>query len=176
MRAKHSIYIAIIVAAMALLAFSVPGPAFSQVKDMPMKGHGEGHGQMMGMGNMDRMGDMMGMCIEHAEKMGLTDDQIMKMRPVHSEMQKKQARFQADRKIAEIELREIMEVKDFDLEKANAAVKKIEEIKTAHHLEMLKAMKEMRTNLTDEQFKKMKKMMSMKMGAKKPAKKMMKKQ
>ena len=174
MRAKYSVCITM--AAMALLAFSVPGPAFSQVKDMPMKGHGEGHGQMMGMGNMDRMGDMMGMCIEHAEKMGLTDDQIMKMKPLHSEMQKKQARFQADRKIAEIELREIMEVKDFDLEKANAAVKKIEEIKTAHHLEMLKAMKEMRTNLTDEQFKKMKKMMSMKMGAKKPAKKMMKKQ
>jgi hypothetical protein len=41
---------------------------------------------------------------------------------------------------------------------------------------MLKAMKEIRTNMTDEQFKKMKKMMSMKMGAKKPAKKMMKKQ
>ena len=174
MRAKYSVCITM--AAMALLAFSVPGPAFSQVKDMPMRGHGEGYGQMMGMGNMDRMGDMMGMCIEHAEKMGLTDDQIMKMKPLHSEMQKKQARFQADRKIAEIELREIMEVKDFDLEKANAAVKKIEEIKTAHHLEMLKAMKEMRTNLTDEQFKKMKKMMSMKMGAKKPAKKMMKKQ
>jgi Spy/CpxP family protein refolding chaperone len=146
------------------------------MKDMPMKGHGEGHGQMMGMGHMDRMGDMMGMCIEHADKMGLTDDQVMKMKPVHSEMQKKQARFQADRKIAEIELREIMEVKDFDLEKANAAVKKIEDIKTAHHLEMLKAMKEMRTNLTDEQFVKMKKMMSMKMGEKKPAKKMMKKQ
>jgi Spy/CpxP family protein refolding chaperone len=176
MRARHSIYTVIIVAAMALLAFSVPGPAFSQVKGMPMKGHGEGHGQMMEMGNMDRMSDMMGMCIEHAEMMGLTDDQIMKMKPVHSEMQKKQARFQADRKIAEIELREIMEVKDFDLEKANAAVKKIEEIKTAHHLEMLKAMKEIRTNMTDEQFKKMKKMMSMKMGAKKPAKKMMKKQ
>ena len=168
--------ISIMVAAVALLAFSVPVPAFSQMKDMSMKEHREGHGQMMEMGNMDKMGDMMGMCIEHAEKMGLTDDQIMKMRPVHSEMQKKQARFQADRKIAEIELREIMEVKDFDLEKANAAVKKIEEIKTAHHLEMLKAMKEMRTNLTDEQFKKMKKMMSMKMGAKKPAKKMMKKQ
>ena len=171
MRARFSIYI--IMAAMALLAFSVPGPAFSQMKDMPMKG--EGHGQMMEMGNMDRMGDMMGMCLEHADKMGLTDDQVMKMKPVHSEMQKKQARFQADRKIAEIELREIMEVKDFDLEKANAAVKKIGDVKTSHHLEMLKAMKEMRTNLTDEQFKKMKKMMPMKMGEKKPAKKMMKK-
>jgi hypothetical protein len=40
---------------------------------------------------------------------------------------------------------------------------------------MLKAMKEMRSILTDEQFKKMKKMMSMKTGEKKPAKRMMKK-
>jgi Spy/CpxP family protein refolding chaperone len=151
-------------------------PAFSQMTDMPMKGHK----QMMEMGNMEKMGDMMGMCIEHADMMGLTDDQIMKMKPVHREMQKKQARFKADQKIAEIELMEIMEVKDFDLEKASSAFKKIAEIKTAHQLEMLKAMKEMRTILTDEQFKKMKKMMPMKMmpmkkGEKKPAKKMMKK-
>jgi Spy/CpxP family protein refolding chaperone len=69
---------------------------------------------------------------------------------------------------------EIMEVKDFDLEKASSAVKKITEIKAAHHLKMLKAMKEMRTILTDEQFKKMKKMMiSMKTCEKEPAKKMM---
>jgi Spy/CpxP family protein refolding chaperone len=146
------------------------------MKDMPMKGHGEGHGQRMEMGSLDKMGEMMGMCIEHADMMGLTDDQVMKMKPLHSEMQKRHARFEADLKIAKIELTEVMEVKDFDLEKANAAVKKIAEIKTAHHLEMLKAMKEMRTLLTDEQFKKMKKMMSMKMGEKKPAKKMMKKQ
>jgi hypothetical protein len=47
----------------------------------------------------------------------------------------------------------------------------------AHHLEMLKTMKEMRTLLTDEQFKQMNKMMPMKMkaGEKKPAKRMMKK-
>jgi len=77
---------------------------------------------------------------------------------------------------------EIMDVKDFDLEKASSQVKKIAEIKTAHQLEMLKAMKEMRTILTDEQFAKMKKMMMtmktmpMKAGEKKPAKKTMKKQ
>ena len=152
-----------------MVIFAVP--AFAQMMDMPMKGSG----QMMEMGNMDKMGDMMGMCIEQADKIGLTDDQIMKIKPVHTEMQKKQARFKADLKIAEIELMEIMDVKDFDLEKANSAVKKIEEIKTAHHLEMLKAMKEIRTILTDEQFKKMKKMMPMKMGEKKPTKRMMKK-
>ena len=174
MRAKHSI--SIIVAAVVLMAFSFPVPAFSQMKDMSMKGHADGLGQLMGMGTMDRMGDMMGMCMQHADMMGLTDDQLLKMKPMHSEMQKKQARFKADLKIAEIELMDILEVKDFDLEKASAAVKKIEDIKTAHHLEMLKAMKEIRTILTDEQFKKMKKMMPMKMDEKKPAKKTMKKQ
>jgi Spy/CpxP family protein refolding chaperone len=174
MRAKYSV--SIIVAAMALLAISVPVPSFSQMKDMPMKGHGEGYGQMMGMGTMDRMGDMMGMCMQHADMIGLTDDQILKMKPMRSEMQKKQARFNADVRIAEIELMDILEVKDFDLEKAGAAVKNISDIKTAHHLEMLKAMKEMRTILTDEQFKKMKKMMPMKADERKPAKKTMKKQ
>ena len=96
------------------------------------------------------------------------------MKPVHFEMQKKQARHIADLKIAKIELMEIMEVKDFDLEKATAGVKKIEGIKTAHHLEMFKAMKEMRAILTDEQFKKMKKILPMEPGEKKPARTMMK--
>ena len=173
MRSKYSF--SLMMAAVALMAFSFPVPAFSQMKDMPMKGHGEGHGQRMEMGTMEKMGDMMGMCMQHADMMGLTDDQVMKMKPVHTEMQKKQARFKADKKIAEIELMEIMEVKDFDLDKASAAVKNIADIKTTHHLEMLKAMKEMRTIFTDEQFKKMQKMMPMKMDEKKPAKKMMKK-
>ncbi len=151
------------------VAFAVP--AFSQMKDMPMKGHEGGHGQMMEMGNMDMMGGDM-MCMEHANKMGLTDDQMTKIKPLHREMQKKQIRSKADLKIAEIELMEIMEVKDFDLDKATSAVKKIEDMKTAQHLEMLKAMKDMRAILTDEQFKKMHKMCMMKMGEKKHGKMM----
>jgi Spy/CpxP family protein refolding chaperone len=164
----------ILISLLLTVVFAVP--AFSQMKDMSMKEHGEGQGKMMQMGNMDKMGDMMSMCMAHADKMGLTDDQMMKMKPIHREMQKKQARFKADLKIAQIDLMEIMEVKNFDLEKAGAAVKKIGDIKTAHHLEMLKAMKEMHAILTDEQFKKMKKMMmsmNMKMCEKKPAQKMM---
>jgi Spy/CpxP family protein refolding chaperone len=157
----------IVFALLLMVVFAVP--AFSQM-DMPIKSHGEGHGQMMEMGNMDMMGvDMM--CMEHADKMGLTDDQMMKMKPLHREMQKKQIRSKADLKIAEIELREIMEVKDFDLDKATYAVKKIEDIKIAQHLEMLKAMKDMRAILTDEQFKKMHKI-CMKPDEKKPGKMM----
>jgi Spy/CpxP family protein refolding chaperone len=173
MKAKHILFT--MLAAVGLLALSMPVPAFSEMKDMPMCGHCEGHGQMMERGHMDKMGDMMGMCMAHAGKMGLSDDQLMKMKPLHSDMQKKQARYAADLKIAEIELADIMDVKDFDLEKGAFAVKKIAELKTSHQLEMLKAMKEMRTILTDEQFKNMKKMMSMMSDEKKPAKKMIKK-
>jgi Spy/CpxP family protein refolding chaperone len=163
-----------LLAALALVVLSVPVPAFSETMDMSMKEHRESHGHMMDAGHMDKMGDMMGMCSEHAEMMGLSDAQISKMKPAEREMQKKQARYKADIKIAEIELMEIMEVKDFDLEKANAAAKKVGDIKTAHHLEMIKAMKDMRAMITDEQFNKMKKLMPMKHGNKKPAK-MMKK-
>jgi Spy/CpxP family protein refolding chaperone len=164
MKAIYSIFL--MLAAAALLALSAPVPAFSQMMDKPMKEHRGRHGQMMEMGHMD----MMGMCIEHADKMGLTNDQILKMKPIQGEMQKNKALFKADMKIAQRELMAIMEVKNFDLEKAGASVKKIAEIKTAHHLEMLKSMKEMRTILTDEQFTKMKERMSIHTGSEKPTK------
>lgn len=145
-------------------------PAFSQTMDMPMKGQMAGHGKMM---NMDKMGDMMGMCLTNAARLGLTDAQTGKITPIHREMQKKAAQFKADLTIAEIELMEIMDVKDFDIDKATVAVQKITDIKTAHHLEMLKSMKEVRSILTEDQFKKMKTMMPMMKDGKKH-KKMMK--
>jgi Spy/CpxP family protein refolding chaperone len=154
--------ISLMVVVVALLAFSMPAPAFSQMMDMPMMEQKAGHGQMM---EMDKRGDMMGMCLENAEKIGLTDDQLMKMKTMHRAMQKKQAQFKADQKIAKIDLMEVMDVKDFDLEKASSAVKKMADIKTAFEIEKLKTMQEMHKMLTEEQFKKMKKMMmSMKMG------------
>ena len=116
------------------------------------------------------MGDMMGMCIKNADKIGLSEEQKKKITPLHQEMQKKQIRFQADLKIAHLEMKEIMEPKDFDLEKATAAAKKTEEMKTAYHVEMLKSMKEVRSVFTEEQYKKLRAMMHMNMEAGKPAK------
>lgn len=180
MKAIHSI--SLLVATAALLTLSVPLPAFAQTVDKPMKEHSqehgqmmdkpmkeqsEGHGQMMGMGPMDKMGGMMNMCMEHPEMMGLTEDQTLKMKPLHNDMQKNHTKFEADRKGVEQELMKIMEVKNFDLTKATSAVKKIAEIRTAQHIDMLKNMKKMRTILTDEQFGKMKNTMSEKMHDKK---------
>lgn len=162
-----------------LLTATFTVPAFAAMKDKPvnsckdcnMQGKEMGH---MDMGHMDMMGGMMGNCIKNADKIGLSEDQKKKVTPIHSEMQKKQIRFQADLKIAMLEMKEIMEPKDFDIDKAIAASKKMEDLKTAHHLEMLKAMKEVRSVFTEEQYKKMKTMMPMHMEDKKPAKGMKK--
>lgn len=169
-----------------LLTLLLALPAGAEMMDRPMMGPGcdhcqmmggggMGHGDMghgdMGMGNMEMMGDMMGKCLAHADKIGLTDEQLKKIKPIHRAMEKKQAQFQADMKIARIDMMEIMDVKDFDLEKASAAVKKIGDLRTAHQLEMLKSMKDVHAILTDEQFQKMRKMMHPKMEGKKPEKK-----
>ena len=144
-----------VVAVAALMTLSMPVAAFSQPKAVE-------HGPMMEMNHMENMDHMVKMCIDHADKMGLTDDQIATIKPLSRELEKKQARFKADLKIEEINLQEIMEVKAFDLEKATATVKKISELITAHHLEMLKVVKEIRATLSAEQFKKIHKMMGMK--------------
>jgi len=164
---------------MACFAVLLALPAFAQMKDMPMEHKAPGHVHMC---NMDGTGDMMGgmaggmmgNCLQHAKELGLTDDQVSKLTPIHREMQKKMIRSRGDLEIARIELKEIMDVKDFDLEKATAQVKKIEDIRTNKHLDMLKSMKEVRSILTDEQFKKMKKLMPMMMDHNKPPRKMMK--
>jgi Spy/CpxP family protein refolding chaperone len=157
MKVTHPV--SLFAAALTLLAISLPIPAFSQMNDMPGRHSREGHGRMMHMGAMDGTGNMAGSCLDHAEKLGLTDNQIMTITPLHRDMQKKQAQFTADAKIAEIELMEIMEVKDFDLDKATAAVRKIEAIQTDRHIAMLQSMKQVRSILTETQFKEMKKMM-----------------
>src|SRR6185369_7593267 len=148
--------------------FTLPAAA----QDMEMMRHEQmgAPGPMMESGSMARMGEMMGKCLEHAEELGLTDDQVKKLTPLHREMKKMLIRFNADLKLAEMEHMETMEVKDFDLDKAIAEDKKIAGMKTAHHAEMLKFMKQVRTALTEEQFKKMKEMAPLMMKDKMPEK------
>ena len=128
---------------------------------------------MVDMGNKHKMGKMICQLFEHADKIGLSEEQIAKIKPFHKEIHINQAQFASDLKIAQIELMGIMEVKDFDLATATAAVKKIAEINSAEHLERLKEIKEIRKILTDEQFEKMQ-ILSMPMCDNKSAKQMKK--
>ncbi|MDD5711303.1 MAG: hypothetical protein PHY31_00945 [Smithellaceae bacterium] len=150
-----------------ILSIFFTAPAMAQMMDMPMMGQtgqGGGREQMMDMGGMSMMGNMEETCIQKAQELGLSADQIDKIMAIHREMEKAAVKSWADMKIAQIDLREIMAVKDFDLDKAGAAVKKIADIRTSHQLDMLKFKKDIRAILTDDQFKKMQEMMYMEMG------------
>lgn len=115
--------------------------------------------QMCDMHGMHKRGDMLGMFLRHADKLGLSPDQVAKLKSIHTGMEKKRIQLDADLKIARIDLRQIMEVKDFDLDKADAQVQKISDIQKNKRLEMVKSIKEVRSVLTDDQFKKMHEMM-----------------
>jgi Spy/CpxP family protein refolding chaperone len=157
------------------MAVSMPLTAFSGMHDASTQKQRDGRGARMEMANTEMLDELTGSCLAHADKIGLTEEQLTKMKPVHSDMKKKNVRFKADLKIAEIELVEIMDVKDFDVEKAGAAVRKIADIKTAYNMELLNTMKSVRAGLTEEQFRNMQKAMPMKVERKKPSHRMMKK-
>jgi len=164
---KKVLFALLLTATFAVPSFAaMKGKPMSQCKECDMQKPEMGHG----MGHMDMMGGMMDMCIKNSENIGLSEEQTKKITPLHNQMQKKQIRFQADLKIAQLEMKEIMEPKDFDIEKAKAATNKMESMKSAHHLEMLNTMKEVRSIFTEEQYKKMKSLMPMHMGAGKPSK------
>jgi len=157
----------ILPALLLIVVFTVP--AFADMHGKETKEHKkcECHEQM-GKHHMHKRGDMLGMLIKHADKVGITDDQMAKLKAMHRGMEKKQVWFEADMKLARIELKEVMEVKDFDLEKANAAAQKISDFKRDQRLDMLKSIKDVRSILTDEQFKKIKEMRHRMWQGKKP--------
>jgi len=158
----------IFAALLMTVAFAVP--AFAQMHDKESKGHKECacHEQHMEKRGMHRHGHMLGMLIMHADKFGLSDDQVTKLKGIQRATAKRMIQLEADKKIARIDLMEIMAVKDFDLEKANTVAQKISDIQKDKRLEKLKAIKEVRNVLTDEQFKKTEEMKRKMMGGKKP--------
>lgn len=144
-------------------------PAYADMHGKEMKEHKKCECQeQMGKCQMHRRGDMLGMLIKHADKVGLTADQVVKLKDIQRGKERKEIRSEADLKLARLDLKELMEVKNFDLEKANTQVQKISDIKKAQHLEMLKSVKEARGILTDAQFKKISEMKHQMWGMEKP--------
>lgn len=141
---------------LAVLIVFVSSFSFAQMQGKEMKGMRMGIG-MMG----DYMDEMIDACLANAGELKLSDEQIEKLQPLHREMQKKQAKFRAEIRVAEIELAEVMDVKDFEIQKAEDITKKISDLRFEHHKGLLKLMREVRSILTVEQYQKMKKMKMM---------------
>ena len=88
------------------------------------------------------------------KKLGLDDKQKEAIRAIHLRTRKEAIRKEADLKLAKIELMEVLTKEPVDMAAAEAAVKKIEGLKTDMKMLHIRAMEEVKANLNDEQKKK----------------------
>ena len=138
----------------------------------PMGGQGEGMpgGCMMGgmgcqeMGMMHGMGCGMMMGEDHPmwkflTGLGLDDKQKDAIKALHSKTLKDMIKKMADKQIAGIELRDLLDKDPVDMKAVEAAAKKNESMRTEMFLAHVKAHEEMKSILTPDQRKRMKEMM-----------------
>ena len=111
--------------------------------------------------------DCCGCCgapMERLKALGLDEKQNEAVQAIHFRTKKEMVRKRADVQVAEIELKEILSKDPVDLKAAEAAVKKIEGIKSEMRMLHIKTMEEIKANLTPEQKKKFISTMGMGMG------------
>ncbi len=124
----------------------------------------KGMGMRAGMPECDMHCGCDGSHMEKLKALGLDEKQDAAVKAIHLRTKKDMIRHKADVQIAEIELKEVLSKDPVDLNAAEAAVKKIEGLKSEMRMLHIKAMEEIKTNLTPEQKKKFISMMDMPMG------------
>jgi Spy/CpxP family protein refolding chaperone len=93
--------------------------------------------------------------IRFANDVGLSADQVAKLKSIASSFEKESAKVGADLRVASIELREMLDLKATNIADIEAKVKQVESLKSSIRLSMIKAQIEARNLLTDEQLNKL---------------------
>jgi Spy/CpxP family protein refolding chaperone len=106
----------------------------------------EGHGQMGDGGHdqdeqQDHSGHYLKHLLKHAKEIGLTPEQISKLKSLQLDFKRTEARLEADTKVAELELHALMEDEQADL---NAIQAKVEQLKKAEGACLVAAIKSKR--------------------------------
>jgi len=123
-----------------------------------------GRGMMHGMGGMHK--DYMMMdddhpMWKHLKDLGLDEKQKDALNELRTKTMKDMVRKMADTKIADIELKSLLDKDPVDMKAVEAAAKKSASFRTDMFLAHIKAYEEMKTILTPEQKKRLKDMMEM---------------
>ncbi len=137
---------------------------------MGEKGGGmqEGMGMMHGMGGMPGGGMMMDgghPLWKHLMSLGLDDKQLDALKALRSKTMKDMIKKRADKQIAGIELKDLLDKDPVDMKAVEASVKKNESLKTEMFLAHIRAREEMKALLTPDQRKRLKEMMEAGCGA-----------
>jgi Spy/CpxP family protein refolding chaperone len=162
---RKVLFIAVCVA--SLVVFSMSG---SEAQMCGCMDQGMHHGEMMGgtgmmrgtggmMGGMGMMHGMDGMMgTEHPmwhmlKGLNLDDHQKESLRMIKDSVMKSMIRKSADLRIAQLEQKELLGKDPVDMNAVEAKFKQIEGIRTDMHLSLIKAMEEVKAELTPEQRK-----------------------
>jgi len=127
---------------------------------MPMMGMmGEGMGNMMDQGMPGMMGGM-GHQMQHmvfldrSEELGLSTEQVGKLKAIHAECRKDNIRTAAEAKIVRLELAELVSGDSWRLKDAESLVRKLQKLEGDIQVRHLQALSDARKVLTAEQLKK----------------------
>lgn len=137
------------------------GPMSHKMDMMGMMGDGMGDmmgagmGRMMGAGKMGMMGQRMAQMfyLDRAAELGLSTDQVEKLKALHSECRKDNIRNAAEAKIARLELADLLDADNWSLKDAETLIRKVQKLEGDIQVRHLQAKSEARKVLTAEQLK-----------------------
>ena len=150
------------VGTVVLAAMVLTGSAFAQG---PGQGHGRGkpHGPGGPQLGRDRQGAVISRIIQNEkmiEKLGLTEEQVLKLKNHDFQTQKSKIQLQAQMQMAALEQAQLLTETDMNRKAIMAAVEKTGQIRTKMAKLGMKTLLVMKETLTDEQRKQLRKMVA----------------
>lgn len=128
-----------------------PGPGMGQRRQGPMHGHGGWHHHRM------HRFSLAGLALRHRQELALTPAQVDNLRKLGTDAQRDAIKRQADRRLAELDLRTLMMPdpadpnKPRDLAKIETKVREIEKLRADGRVARIRSMEQSRQVLTPEQ-------------------------
>jgi Spy/CpxP family protein refolding chaperone len=93
--------------------------------------------------------------LRNREKVGLSDDQVKKLEELRADFEKESIKNDADVRVAEIDLTNLLQAQSVDLEKAEAKIRDIERLRGDLRIARIRAIEKGKALLTAEQRKKL---------------------
>ena len=98
--------------------------------------------------------------LRNREKLGLSDDQVKKLEQLRSDFEKETIRNEADIRVAEIDLNNLLQAQSADLAKVEAKIRDIERLRADLRIARIRAIEKGKALLTAEQRKKLQELLS----------------
>lgn len=94
---------------------------------------------------------LISLMLSHREQLGLSSDQVRGLERLRSDFQRESIRFEADLRIAEIDLNSLLTADPVELQKVEAKVREIERLKADFRLARIRTVEKGKALLTAEQ-------------------------